>query len=224
MAIQPASIAAWTRDGSLHWSSATASSIRRMSTAPRRRPNLREQDVDPLAEATRKQFAAYAFLRDHDLTAESGTSRLLRDADAEIGSRIADELRELAGVLTGDHRHADQKSDLLLEASQVVYWVILQSLRANATWAQLRPDRALSTGDDEIPIATVAHLLRCEADTRGRAVGAMADMVAPAHATLALVGQACRSLGVAPLDVINADLMEMRSRPYLTPFFAGASN
>ncbi len=36
------------------------------------------EEVDPLAEATRRQFGAYAYLRDHDLTSESETSRRLR--------------------------------------------------------------------------------------------------------------------------------------------------
>ena len=59
-----------------------------------------------LAEATRRQFGAYAYLRDHDLTSESETSRRLRHSDQHFRSRIADELRELAGVMDGEHRHA----------------------------------------------------------------------------------------------------------------------
>ena len=101
-----------------------------------------------LAEATRRQFGAYAYLRDHDLTSESETSRRLRQSDQHFGSRIADELRELAGVLDGEHRHAGREPDVLLEASQVIYWLLLESLRNGVTWMTLRPDRALATVDD----------------------------------------------------------------------------
>ena len=37
---------------------------------------------------------------------------------------------------------------MLLEASQVIYWLLLESLRNGVTWMTLRPDRALATVDD----------------------------------------------------------------------------
>ncbi|MCC6312516.1 MAG: phosphoribosyl-AMP cyclohydrolase [Thermomicrobiales bacterium] len=58
-----------------------------------------------LTDATRLLYGAYAWLRDHDLSAESGTSRRLRIEDGTIEGRVADELTELAGVLDGSHRH-----------------------------------------------------------------------------------------------------------------------
>jgi phosphoribosyl-AMP cyclohydrolase len=177
------------------------------------------QDVDPLAEATRLQFGAYAYLRDHDLTSESETSRRLRQADQEFRSRIADELRELAGVMDGEHRHAGQEHDALLESSQVIYWLLLESLRNGVTWMTLRPDRALVTADAQLPTATISRLLRAEADRWSENARQHLDVAAAAHATLSLVGQACVSAGLDPLAAVQIDLAELESQPYLAPYF-----
>jgi phosphoribosyl-AMP cyclohydrolase len=174
---------------------------------------------DPLAEATRQQYGAYAFLRDHDLAADSGTSRRLRSSEENFHVRIAEELRELAGVLDGKHRHTDHASDLLLEASQVVYWLLLASLRERITWSRVRPDRALATGDNALSPATSARLLRAEAEIWSLNQSTEPDLAARIHATLGLVGQACHSGGIDPLSVIESDLADLRSRPYLTPYF-----
>ncbi len=176
-------------------------------------------EIDPLAEATRQQFGAYAFLRDHDLSRESATSRRLRGPDQDFRIRIADELHELAGVLDGLHRHSDRESDLLLESSQVMYWVLLQGLRNGVTWSLLRPDRALATAEEQIPVQTVAQLLRAEAGSWSSREQSSADVAASAHATLTLVGQACTSGGLDPLAVVDADVAELKTRPYLALYF-----
>jgi len=177
------------------------------------------RDVDPLAEATRRQFDAYAYLRDHDLTSESETSRRLRQSDQQFRSRIADELRELAGVMDGEHRHAGREADALLESSQVIYWLLLESLRNGITWMTLRPDRALATTDEQLPVTTVSRLLRAEADRWSDNARYLPDVAAAAHATLSLVGQACVCAGLDPLAAVQVDLAELESRPYLAPYF-----
>jgi phosphoribosyl-AMP cyclohydrolase len=178
-------------------------------------------EIDPRAEAARQQFGAYAYLRDHDLTSESETSRRLRhsDSDKEFRSRIADELRELAGVLDGQHRHDGREHDVLLEASQVIYWLLLESLRNGVTWMTLRPDRALTTADPQLPAATIGRLLRAEADRWSENAPKETDVAASAHATLSLVGQACVSAGLDPLAAVQYDIVELESRPYLAPYF-----
>jgi phosphoribosyl-AMP cyclohydrolase len=173
---------------------------------------------DRLAEATRRQFGAYAYLRDHDLTAESATSRRLRQREQDFGDRVGDELRELAGVLDGSHQHADFTSDLRLEASQVLYWVIVQALRHGVSWSRLRPDRALSVNDVAPDRGSAARLLRAEAERWSPDAGDD-DLAAKAHATLALVALACRSGGLDPLAVVASDLEELRTRPYLAAYF-----
>jgi phosphoribosyl-AMP cyclohydrolase len=175
--------------------------------------------VDSLAEATRRQFGAYAYLRDHDLTSESKTSRRLRDSHQNFRRRIADELRELAGVLNGEHRHAGPEHDLLLEASQVIYWLLLESLRNRITWMTLRPDRALATVDALLPVATVGRLLLAEANRWSEDMRANLDVAAAVHASMSLVGQACVSAGLDPLAVIQFDIAELESRAYLAPYF-----
>lgn len=173
---------------------------------------------DRLGEATRKQFGAYAYLRENDITAESNTSRLLRAPDGDFMQRIADELRELAGVLEGEHRHADFVSDLRLETSQVLYWLIVQGLRRGLTWADLRPDTALSVDEDGAEPRAMARILRAEAD-RWSASESRGDFAANAHAMLALAAMGCRSGGLDPLEAVEADLAELRSRPYLADYF-----
>jgi phosphoribosyl-AMP cyclohydrolase len=175
-------------------------------------------EIDRLAEATRRQFGAYAFLRDNDLTAESATSRRLRAHESGIGGRVGDELRELAGVLEGSHRHGEFLSDLRLEASQVIYWVLVQVLRQGVTWARLRPDRALTTEDIHPERGTIAQLLRAEADCWALGVEDD-DPAARAHATLALVALACHSGGLDPLAAVESDLEELQTRPYLARYF-----
>ena len=179
----------------------------------------KSEKVDRLAEATRRQYGAYAHLRDHDLTAESETSRRLRQPDQDFRGRIAGELRELAGVLSGEHRHSNRENDLLLEASQVIYWVLLQALRHDATWDRLRPDRALATSDAQISASTVARLLRAEADRWSTLTPVEVDFASAGHATLALVGQACMSAKLDPLLAIEADIAELESRPNLAAYF-----
>jgi phosphoribosyl-AMP cyclohydrolase len=181
---------------------------------------LSEADqADRLADATRRQFGAYAYLRDHDFTTESGTSRRLRQPDRDFRGRIADELRELAGVLSGEHRHSDQQSDLLLEASQVIYWILVQALREEASWETLRPDRALATSESQISTITVVRLLHADADHWSTLAPGGVDFVPAAHATLALVAQACISAQLDPLSAVTADIAELETRPYLAPYF-----
>lgn len=180
-------------------------------------PDSAVTDLEP---TTRLLFGAYAFLRDHDLAAVSATSGRLRAADdVDLASRLADELRELAGALDGTHRHGDPTSDVLLEGSQVLYWTVLLALRAGATWESLRPDRALVTDDDTIGPAVAASLLRAEAD-RWAAAPAAEPVVARCHATLGLVGQACRAAAVPVLTMLEADLAALRAKPYLAPYFS----
>jgi phosphoribosyl-ATP pyrophosphohydrolase/phosphoribosyl-AMP cyclohydrolase len=189
---------------------------------------VRERAFDPadvyggardLESLTRQWLGAYHFLRDNDLTAVSSTSAKLRAGQATIIPRIADELRELAGVLDGTHTHTDLRSDVILEGSQVLYWVVLGALRAQIGWQELRPDRALITTDDTLSCASAARLLRAEAE---HWTGDTAVDPARLHAVIALVAQACRSANVEPAELVNADLSELKSKPYLDAFFQAA--
>jgi phosphoribosyl-AMP cyclohydrolase len=193
---------------------------------------VRERSFDPadvyggndrLTAATRMQFGAYAFLRDNALDTISGTSERLRGPATRLHGRLAGELRELAGVLEGSHRHDDPVSDLRLEASQVVYWLLLCCLRGDLAWERLRPDRALS-GADSASESPLVQRLHAEADQWERDAIADGEMTSLAQHTLSLVSEACQSGGVDPLTVVESDLRDLVARPYLQPYFAQAQH
>jgi phosphoribosyl-AMP cyclohydrolase len=170
-----------------------------------------------LRQASRLWLGAYEYLRDHDLSAESSTSRRLRPGSPPVDRRIADELRELAGVIEGSHRHGDRSDDLRLEASQVLYWVAVAAMRDGIPWERLRPDIALATNEDSLSTGSAAKLLRRDADDWDS--GVTGERSSRLHATVALVGQACRSVDLDPSELIERDLRDLRSRPYLAPYF-----
>ena len=175
--------------------------------------------ADPLAHSTRVLYGALAFLRDHDLSTVSRTSARLRRGADTVGPRIVDELRELAGALDGSHRHTGTREDVLLEGTQVVYWVLLFALRADLSWDRLRPDRALATGDEALDRETVVPLLRSDARRWQLSIAPGEDHVARCHETLALVGNACGVVGLTGQDLVTAEFAEMRTRDYLVPYF-----
>lgn len=176
-----------------------------------------------LAGTTTRWWGAYETLRATNLEDRSGTSRLLRDNQDRVTSRVADELLELAGALDGSHRHVDLTSDVALEGGQVCYWVVLRCIREGIAWDDVRPDRALDTRASlsESASRTVAQLLRREADLWRTNVSV--DVAAMAHGTLSLVAGACSAAGVDPGSLIVADLNELRTRSYLEDYFAGVA-
>lgn len=170
-----------------------------------------------LVTSTKALFAAYLYLYEHDLSTVSRTSRRLRSGAESANGRLADELRELAGVLDGTHAHTQHQEDIRLEASQVIYWVIIRALQVGATWDQIRPDVALKSESSDIPPNLLATLLRNDAGfwasaTVSEDVGRIA---ASLHATLALASQACTMEEISISEIIEADLTSLRQKPYL---------
>lgn len=183
-----------------------------------------ESEGPGLGNLTQTQFAAYQFLAGQPPIAESRTSALLHATEDAVTARIADELDELAGVLDGSHRHGDQRSDAVLEAGQVIYWLTLRGVRDGVTWDQVRPDRALDApAGQEVARGTLARLLRSDA-AAWRAGPDRVGIGARMHASLAIIGQALTSFSIDPKDVIARDVTELRSKPYLAPFFASAGS
>jgi phosphoribosyl-AMP cyclohydrolase len=186
---------------------------------------IRERWFDPtdvygasegIAGLTQRWWGAYAYLRDNDLASVSRTSRTLRNPSTSVLSRVADELRELAGVVDGSHVHRTQRDDTLLEAGQVCYWTAVEAVRAGLTWEEVRPDRALDRTPDDatIPATTLVSLLNARAD----ALGESPLTAAEAHDVFALAGTVCAAMGLLPSDLILRDLEELRTRPYLEPY------
>ncbi len=176
---------------------------------------------DGIAAVTRLWWDAYRELADIDHTGHSGTSRLLHAVDDHVTPRLRDELQELAGALDGSHRHHDLTADVALEGGQVCYWTALLCIRAGVRWEVVRPDRALMPilSDDVAPVTTTASMIRALADRW--ATGSEDRLGDRAHETLTSVARACALADVEPIDLIRADLDELRTRPYLVDFFSG---
>ena len=175
--------------------------------------------LDTLNDPTRLWYRAYEFLRDNDFSLESGTSRRLRTPNEPLAERLADELRELAGVLDGSHTHQGLIADIILEGSQSIYWTALIAIRARATWNAWRPDRALATSDMELSRDIAAQLLRAEANAWEQHPIPIFDAPSRCHATFALTAQAVITAGVDPGAILQRDLDDLRTRPYLAPIF-----
>ncbi|MEZ4500381.1 MAG: phosphoribosyl-AMP cyclohydrolase [Thermomicrobiales bacterium] len=168
-------------------------------------------------DPSRLWFEAFQWLKSQPLESQSTTSRLLRAGNSGLEHRVADELVELAGVLDGSHRHEGLPGDLFTEGSQVLYWLAMVAVSNGFTWDDTRPDRALATFEADMPTSTVASMLRSSAGGWAAPNTANPSVI---HETMALVGQAAKSTGIAPMDLIEHDLAEMRTRPYLAPYFA----
>jgi phosphoribosyl-AMP cyclohydrolase len=193
---------------------------------------LMERAVDPetiygstanqatiLNDPTRLWYRAYEYLRDNDLSSESGTSKRLHETSEPLSARLADELGELAGVLTGEHGHQGLISDVLLEGSQTIYWTALIAVRDRISWSTLRPDRALATSDEGLKRDVVARMLRGDAALWREPLRPSTNLAARCHATLALIAQACAVCGVEPSAILQRDLDDLRTREYLAPLF-----
>lgn len=167
-----------------------------------------------LQAITHEWWGAYQFLKDNDLAAQSGTSKLLRSSETSVINRIGEELTELAGVLDGSHVHTNQHDDAILEASQCGYWIAVESIRSRFTWDQVRPDQSLNIVEATVDAATAARVLRSEANSL--------QTLDPgtAHHLLQMVAEGVLAIGVQPRSILEHDLAELRERPYLTEYFA----
>jgi phosphoribosyl-AMP cyclohydrolase len=170
-------------------------------------------DLPSISTLSREWFDAYRFLSRHNLGDVSFTSARLHDSTFDPNPRIADELRELAGVLNGTHGHGTRSEDALLEGTQVLYWLVLSAIRLGFSWDDLRPDRALETGEEELGPALLVKMLVAEADR-----GLFGDAAA-IHAAMALVSQACQSMGVSARQLLLTDIADLKAKPYLSEYF-----
>lgn len=158
---------------------------------------------DTLAEAlerdSRALYALYERLRDASSAPDSRTSALLHGPDRTRVSDLAltravEELAELRGVIAGTHRHSGDEQDVVLEASQVGYWVSVASVALGLTYDTLRPDVAWLAG------------------WRGASTMRDVTAAAPLIEFLRAAGALCAAAGVHPARVVAADLAEMRAR------------
>lgn len=183
------------------------------------------QSIAPLESGMRQLYAAYLYLRDHDLSEQSNTSRLLHESLAPLASamsaptrylvsRLADELQELAGVQLGEHLHSGRQQDTILEGSQVGYWLFLLAAISGLQYDDFMPHISMMRGYSEQYSAEQLSEQRekclsllAAADpslvTQGLQVG------------FALIGRACAGAGISPADPVEFDLEQMRRKGLL---------
>lgn len=165
--------------------------------------------LQPLAEL----LGAYRWLAEREIVPESRTWRILHGEGPDPLERLRDEWGELLGVLDGTHVHEGFERDALLEAYQVLYWTCLLHVR--------------SVSPIDPPLAAHSLLLgwRVGQEPRRMLEAALAQHAEPAHGLPFLweaLGAACREAGLDPELVVRRDLEDLRERPYMGAYFAGA--
>lgn len=173
-------------------------------------PPITEQERQQLESDMRKLYAAYIFLRDHDLSEESNTSRLLQEQSVEyLVGRLGDELQELAGVQAGTHVHTDRQSDTILEASQVGYWLMLLATTLNVKYDEARPHEAILNG-----YATPGHqtLEQAQECLNLLISDNPAEVIQGVVMGFTAIGRTCAEAGVSPLAPAEYDMAQMRRK------------
>lgn len=162
--------------------------------------------------ALRQLYGAYLYLRDHDLSTESNTSRLLQEHSHEyLVARLADELEELAGVQSGEHVHSGQVDDTILEGSQVGYWLMLLATIHNLRYDDFQPHASILSGYSE-------HMSSEKAIERQQDCLNILTNYDPKTIVQGLrlgftqIGWACAEAKVSPLAPAEYDLEQMRRK------------
>ncbi|HEV2527289.1 MAG TPA: phosphoribosyl-AMP cyclohydrolase [Thermomicrobiales bacterium] len=163
-------------------------------------------------------YAAYEYLRDHDLSDQSSTSRRLRGDDG-LADRIVDELGELAGVIEGSHRHQGLDEDIALEGGQVLYWLAVLAVREGWSLEDLRLVEVLSSaGSSTIDgLEGEGELLRALA-CRWAAIGSDATPLL-VRTTIAAVVRVAALRQLDVVDLVRGDVDSLRKRAYLDAYF-----
>jgi phosphoribosyl-AMP cyclohydrolase len=165
-----------------------------------------------LEEKMRQLYNVYLYLRDHDFSEESNTSRLLQEhSQSYLVSRLGDELQEMAGVQYGEHIHIDQQSDTILEGSQVGYWLLLLAAVKKIRYDDFIPHVAVLDGYYE------QHDSGWSVEQRQNCLSLLvgnepAMIVQGLQVGFALIGWACAEARVSPLDPAEFDLAQMRRK------------
>jgi hypothetical protein len=188
---------------------------------------MSEQPVDIISQletALRQLYGAYLYLRDHDLSIESNTSRLLQEkSHSYLASRLADELQELAGVQSGEHVHSGREADTILEGSQVGYWLFLLAATNCILFDEMAPHIAIfkgftgreADGGKPGPYDGLAEdqAIELRQECLGMFETSEHDKVVRGlQLGFTLIGWACAAAGVSPLAPAEADLEQMRRK------------
>jgi len=177
---------------------------------------LYKENLHKLEEEMRQLYGAYIYLRDHDLSEESNTSRLLQErSQSYLVARLADELQELAEVQSGEHVHAGRDSDTILEGSQVGYWLFLLAAGRSIPLNDFMPHTAVLSGYYS-PCSDEKAVEQCEECVRMVATDQPSLIAQGLQRGFAFVGWACAGAQVSPLAPAEYDLAQMRRKGLLT--------
>jgi hypothetical protein len=165
-----------------------------------------------LESALRQLYGVYLYLRDHDLSEESNTSRLLQErSKSYLVTRLADELQELAGVQSGEHAHSGRQSDTVLEGSQVAYWLFLIATTHNLHYNDFTPHDFVLHGYYEQQ--TEAKAIEQQQDCLNLlSTDQPTTVIQGLQLGFSFIGWACAQAKVSPLEPAEFDLEQMRRK------------
>jgi phosphoribosyl-AMP cyclohydrolase len=169
-----------------------------------------------LESALRQLYGVYLYLRDHDLSEESNTSRLLQErSKSYLVARLADELQELADVQSGEHVHSGRQSDTILEGSQVAYWLFLIATTHNLHYNDFTPHGFVLHGYYEQQ--TEAKAIEQQQDCLNLlSTDQPMTVIQGLQLGFAFIGWACAEAKVSPLEPAEFDLEQMRRKGLAT--------
>lgn len=172
----------------------------------------RVEEQQKLEAELRQLYGAYLYLRDHDLSEQSNTSRLLQEhSHSYLVARLADELQELADVQTGEHVHSGREADTRLEGSQVGYWLLLLAATDNIRFDDFKPHVALLSG--YYGQYGEAKAVEVRQDCLNLLASQQPDIVAQGlRMGFALIGWACAEANISPFAPTEYDLEQMRRK------------
>lgn len=173
---------------------------------------------DSLDRTLRGIYGAYQYLHAHDLTDVSTTSQLLHARDlAFLARRAYDELDELRDTLAGTHGHGHGRDDVVLEAYQSLYWLLLLAVAAGDSYDDIRAHEVLTMDESSGSSVSADEL---------RTLSWHADPSQPrdrwwlVRAGLARVAAQCRAAGIDVFEAVRRDERELRAKPYLGPYWS----
>ncbi|MDQ2713573.1 MAG: phosphoribosyl-AMP cyclohydrolase [Chloroflexota bacterium] len=185
-----------------------------------------ENECQDLENKLHQLYGAYIYLRDHDLSEESNTSRLLQDHDPHyLLARLADELQELSGVQVGEHVHEGLQPDTIFEGSQVGYWLMLLASGHKLRYDDFSPHEALLEGANLVaggqrerpltsqePYSDEKALEKEQECLNLIGSGEQTQVVLGLRVGFGLIGWACAKAGVSPQAPADFDLEQMRRK------------
>lgn len=175
-----------------------------------------------LEKLCRQAYGAYEYLRDHDLSAESGTSKRLRSGDlTRLRARLAEELNELKGVIEGTHFHEGFDKDIILEGYEVWYWAASLMVAQGFSYEQVKPHTGLENGFN-LPAPVREQSLKVVENTIKSVTVEPPSRemnLALFQGVLCLVGMACALNNTPPARLLQRDIDEMQQKSYLKDYW-----